>query len=189
MESDFASLTLNEEEEEILQISSLPNSGREERELCLVGCFLTASVIHFPAMKSTMANLWHPIHDVPAGLFSEALAKQLGDFIGTFMEYDGANMGRGNSFCEARMALGVEIAEMGWDLSLRAQTRRARAQNNVWLREDDEGIRGGNPDGNKPFDYRSWGMTDKSKSGFFVDPILGLNLEGNLSTLSKKGGK
>ena len=26
-----------------------------------VGCFLTASIIHFPAMRSTMANLWHPV--------------------------------------------------------------------------------------------------------------------------------
>lgn len=27
----------------------------------LVGCFLTASVIHYPAMRSTLANLWHSV--------------------------------------------------------------------------------------------------------------------------------
>ncbi|MBA0643755.1 hypothetical protein Goklo_028017 [Gossypium klotzschianum] len=37
------------------------NSVFVEIDLCLVGCFLTASVIHFPAMRSTMANLWHPV--------------------------------------------------------------------------------------------------------------------------------
>ncbi|MFQ6668604.1 hypothetical protein Gotur_034179 [Gossypium turneri] len=36
------------------------------------------------------------------------------------------------------MVLGVEVGEMGWDLSLRAQTRRALAMNSVWLREEEE---------------------------------------------------
>ncbi|KAK5832853.1 hypothetical protein PVK06_016656 [Gossypium arboreum] len=241
MESDFARLTLNEEEETILQIPSFPITEREEQEFHLVGCFLTSSVIHFPVRMSTMANLWHPIrgvrildlgekrflfqffhsidmervlkgspwtfnnhllllhalkwgedplkvplvlspfwvqiHDVPVGFFYEALAKKLSDFIGTFMEYDGANMGKGyqnflrvkiqldvryplkrkkqilfygkrsyvkfknerlmlfcfycgrlghsDSFCEARMIFGAETTEMGWDLSIRVQTRRA----------------------------------------------------------------
>ncbi|KAA3479890.1 hypothetical protein EPI10_020367 [Gossypium australe] len=34
------------------------------------------------------------------------------------------------------MELGVEIAEMGWDLALRAQSRRAQAMSSVWLREE-----------------------------------------------------
>ncbi|MBA0693767.1 hypothetical protein Goari_004116, partial [Gossypium aridum] len=29
--------------------------------LCLIGYFLAASVIHFWAMRSTMTNLWHPV--------------------------------------------------------------------------------------------------------------------------------
>lgn len=133
--------------------------GREMSEFQLVGCFLTASIIHFPAMKSTMANLWHPIrgvqiqdlgdkrylfqffhiidmvrvikgspwfnnhllvlyklqmgedplkvsliftpfwiqiYDVPVGLFSEKLAVQLGNFLGNFLEYDDANLGKEN---------------------------------------------------------------------------------------------
>ncbi|KAH1074491.1 hypothetical protein J1N35_026819 [Gossypium stocksii] len=64
MESDFAGLTLNEEEEVILQIQAIPDLEREEGVFRLVGCFLTASIIHFQAMKSTMANLWHPIQGV-----------------------------------------------------------------------------------------------------------------------------
>lgn len=29
-----------------------------------VGCFLTATVVQFPTMKNTMANLWHPLKGV-----------------------------------------------------------------------------------------------------------------------------
>ncbi|KAH1048208.1 hypothetical protein J1N35_038992 [Gossypium stocksii] len=41
------------------------------------------------------------------------------------------------------MALGVEITEMGWDLSLIAQSRKAQARSIVWLREEEKGIRDG----------------------------------------------
>ncbi|MBA0792101.1 hypothetical protein Gohar_016625, partial [Gossypium harknessii] len=30
-------------------------------QLCLVGRCLTDSVVHFPSLRNTMANLWHPI--------------------------------------------------------------------------------------------------------------------------------
>lgn len=29
--------------------------------LCFVGSFLTASVFHFQAIRTTLANLWHPL--------------------------------------------------------------------------------------------------------------------------------
>ncbi|KAH1107594.1 hypothetical protein J1N35_011362 [Gossypium stocksii] len=58
---DFAELSINEEEDEILQIQVDPRIDGEMRFFQLVGCFLTASIIHFLAMKSTMANLWHPV--------------------------------------------------------------------------------------------------------------------------------
>ncbi|MFQ6666479.1 hypothetical protein Gotur_032805, partial [Gossypium turneri] len=64
MELDFAGLTINEEEEEVLQFQFEPLTGREVGVFQLVGCFLTASTIHFSAMKSTMANLWHPVRGV-----------------------------------------------------------------------------------------------------------------------------
>ncbi|MBA0601306.1 hypothetical protein Gorai_004487, partial [Gossypium raimondii] len=41
------------------------------------------------------------------------------------------------------MELGFEVAEMGWDLSLRAKSRRALAMNSVWLRDDGGGIQRG----------------------------------------------
>ncbi|KAG8500503.1 hypothetical protein CXB51_004519 [Gossypium anomalum] len=188
-------------------------------------------------MKTTMANLWHPvrsvrildsgekrflfqffhsmdmerIHDIPAGYYSEALAKQLGEFIGLFLEYDGANMGKGyqnflrvriqldvrsplkrkkqiiDSFCEAKMALGTEITEMGWDLSLRAQSRKARAQSSIWLRKEKGGIRDGYFNGNKTSKQKTWGVMNNSGKKEQIDPVLGFSLEG--ITSSKREGK
>lgn len=48
-------------------------------------------------------------------------------------------LGHNDSFYQAKMALGVEVAEMRWDLSLIAQSMRALTMNSVWLREEGEG--------------------------------------------------
>ncbi|MBA0617812.1 hypothetical protein Godav_027231 [Gossypium davidsonii] len=64
MESEFAGLSLDKEEEDILQAQGDPDLINNEESLSLVGCFLTASIIHYPAMKSTLANLWHPVKGV-----------------------------------------------------------------------------------------------------------------------------
>ncbi|MBA0649349.1 hypothetical protein Goklo_016922 [Gossypium klotzschianum] len=149
MEKELANLSLDEEEDEILQARTNPDSETERVEFCLVGCFLTASVIHFSAMRSTMANLWHPvegvqilgIHGVTTGFFNGVLVRQLGDFLEKYVEYDSINLDRGynciyehnDSFCQAKMALGFEVAKIRWDLSLRAQSRRALATSSVWL--------------------------------------------------------
>ncbi|KAH1032481.1 hypothetical protein J1N35_044655 [Gossypium stocksii] len=116
METVFARLTLNKEEEAVLQVKIDPNTEKKERGFRLVGYFLTASIIHFQVkwgenllkIPLILTSFWVQIHDVPTGFFSEILAKKLGDFIG-----------HSDSFCEAKMALSVEIAVMGWDLSLR----------------------------------------------------------------------
>ncbi|MBA0879731.1 hypothetical protein Goshw_007737 [Gossypium schwendimanii] len=136
MESEYAGLTINEKEEEILQFQFEPKIGTEAGAFQLVGCFLTASIIHFPSMKSTMANLWHPVRGV-----------QIRDLEGKRFKYERLSLfcfyygrlGHSDSFCEPKMALGVEVTEMGWDLSLRAQSRRVLAMNSVWLREEEEG--------------------------------------------------
>ncbi|KAA3472243.1 reverse transcriptase [Gossypium australe] len=64
MDKEFAGLSIDEEEDEILQFQPEHDTLTEEQNFNLVGCFLTASVIHFPAMKSTMANLWHLVKGV-----------------------------------------------------------------------------------------------------------------------------
>lgn len=39
-------------------------TGEEDFEFCLVGCFLTATSINFQSMKTVFANLWHPLGGV-----------------------------------------------------------------------------------------------------------------------------
>ncbi|MBA0845250.1 hypothetical protein Goarm_022376, partial [Gossypium armourianum] len=320
MENELAQLSINDEEEEIIHIPTDPSTENRGETTKLVGCFLTTSTIHFPAMKSTMANLWHPVkgvricdlgeksylfqffhvmdmnkvlkgspwtfnhhplvlykldmnkvlkgspwtfnhhllvlyklelgedplqvplvltpfwvqvHDVPTGLFSKILAAQLGNFLGNFMEHDVSYLGKENrnfmrirvqidirsplkrrkkisfggkcsyvtfkyerlslfcfycgrlghndSFCEAKMNLGVEIAEMGWDLSIRAQSRRSLSMNNIWLREERDGDNGGTDAEFGGFRMGQKHPGWKIKYGKSVDPVLGFNLEGGSS--------
>ncbi|MBA0841059.1 hypothetical protein Goarm_003577, partial [Gossypium armourianum] len=59
MEKDMAYLCLNDEEKEVVKFGVEPNLQKLGYDLCLVGCCLTVSMVHFLAMKNTMANLWH----------------------------------------------------------------------------------------------------------------------------------
>lgn len=63
MDRDFATLTLDNEEE-IVSAYKDPALAKEEEEFCLVGCFLTVSIIHHPVMRSTLANLWHRVKGI-----------------------------------------------------------------------------------------------------------------------------
>ncbi|MBA0816275.1 hypothetical protein Gohar_000955, partial [Gossypium harknessii] len=81
MEKELAYLNIKNGEEKIL---ILPTDGilwKSIYDCCLVGCLLTKCVVHFLAMKNTMANLWLP-------LGGESMAKLFGDFIGEFIDYD-----------------------------------------------------------------------------------------------------
>ncbi|MFQ6647702.1 hypothetical protein Gotur_021921 [Gossypium turneri] len=133
MESEFGGLSLDDDDEEILQAQRDIESVSEEEVLSLVGCFLTASIIHYPAMKSTMPNLWHPFKGVQIRDLGEKRFKYERLTLCCF--YCG-RLGHNDSFCEAKMEARVEIDEMGWDFSLHAQSRRAQAMNSAWLREE-----------------------------------------------------
>ncbi|KAK5818503.1 hypothetical protein PVK06_023443 [Gossypium arboreum] len=126
MEKDLVDLSLDDEEDEILQVQGQMGPADVDTKFCLLGCFMTASVIYLLAMRSTMENLWHPvigaqisglgekregedplkvplifayfwiqIHEVSSRFRNEALARQLGDFFGNFVEYNNASLGRG----------------------------------------------------------------------------------------------
>ncbi|KAH1113883.1 hypothetical protein J1N35_007261 [Gossypium stocksii] len=62
IEDDLANLRLLDEEEEVFQ----ENAVVADRiyQYCLVGRCLTNSVVHFPSLRNTMANLWHPIREL-----------------------------------------------------------------------------------------------------------------------------
>ncbi|KAK5772713.1 hypothetical protein PVK06_049007 [Gossypium arboreum] len=64
MERGLEDLRLEESEEDDLSIPIGDEVQGPAFSFCLVGCFLTASVVHFPAMRNTMANLWHPLEGV-----------------------------------------------------------------------------------------------------------------------------
>ncbi|MBA0783398.1 hypothetical protein Gotri_001119 [Gossypium trilobum] len=156
METEFAGLTLEEEEDKNFQIQSEEETNGVTEVLQLVGCFLTACIVYFPAIRSTMANLWHPVRGVQI--------RDLGE--------------KSDSFCEAKMALGAETKEMGWDLLIRAQSRRAQMMTSVWLREECEGQGRGN---NKEWQTKEVNVRDPMDNMGnceFLDPILGINLVG-----------
>ncbi|MBA0854090.1 hypothetical protein Goshw_025865 [Gossypium schwendimanii] len=61
MENKLVDLHIREEEEEVLRVEEIVGDHKPVYDLCLVGFFVTASVVHFPAMCNTLANLWHPV--------------------------------------------------------------------------------------------------------------------------------
>ncbi|MBA0771738.1 hypothetical protein Gotri_007218 [Gossypium trilobum] len=132
MEDSIASLSLNDVEEESIQLGVESSNSETSYANCFVGTFLTSSVVHFQTMRSTLANVRHPIggvsildlengrflfrfyfevnvdqqgedsltvqltkvdfwiiiHDLSRGFMSKVVVRQLGNFIGNFLEYD-----------------------------------------------------------------------------------------------------
>ncbi|KAK5772394.1 hypothetical protein PVK06_048682 [Gossypium arboreum] len=59
MEEELANLNLLDDEEEAFQ-EEIAVVDRNY-QFCLVGRCLTDSVVHFPSLRNTIADLWHPI--------------------------------------------------------------------------------------------------------------------------------
>lgn len=64
MERGIADMSIEDGEEEAWLLLGEVESQKSTYIFCLVGCFFTASVVHFPTMRNTMANLWHPLEGV-----------------------------------------------------------------------------------------------------------------------------
>ncbi|MBA0610395.1 hypothetical protein Godav_011255 [Gossypium davidsonii] len=64
MKEELANLNIVDVEEEPLHAHRNANVVKEDYNLCLVWQVLTDSVVHFPAMRNTLANLWHPLGGV-----------------------------------------------------------------------------------------------------------------------------
>ncbi|MBA0692692.1 hypothetical protein Goari_010229 [Gossypium aridum] len=106
MERGMANLRIEDSEEEAWSVHGDGEPLNQRYEFCLVGCFLTASVINSQAMWNTMANLWHSLVGI--------LILDLGEKCFLFKFY--------------------HELDIGWDLTLRAPVRRANIAINVWLR-------------------------------------------------------
>ncbi|MFQ6623720.1 hypothetical protein Gotur_003518 [Gossypium turneri] len=53
-----------DEEEDPLVVVGDDISVDPEYRLCLVGRVLTDSIVNFPSLKNTLADLWHPLRGV-----------------------------------------------------------------------------------------------------------------------------
>ncbi|MBA0856483.1 hypothetical protein Goshw_029176, partial [Gossypium schwendimanii] len=87
-----------------------------------------------------------------------------------------------DSFCEVKMKAGVEITEIGWDLSLHVQSKRAQAMSSVWLMEEG-GIVGRNSRSDDSRGNNGWGGVKRFECDKDIYPVLGFNLEGKRDPL------
>ncbi|MBA0756367.1 hypothetical protein Gogos_022322 [Gossypium gossypioides] len=159
VDAELTNLNIIDDEEDPMVVLGVNNDDEKSYDLCLVGRVLTDSVVNFPSLRNTLADLWHPlrgvsitelenkrilfrfyseidlkqVHNLPIGVTSEGTARQLGDFGGKFMEYDSSLVTR-------------EGLEFGWDLSLRATPRRGGQTVSKWLREEPEKNKGNDMD-------------------------------------------
>ncbi|MBA0670187.1 hypothetical protein Goklo_029199 [Gossypium klotzschianum] len=105
MESEFAGLSLDEEEEEeILQVQNDSDPVSEEEILSLLKG--GEDPLRVPLITSPF---WVQVHGVPIGFYSENLAMQLGNFIGNFQDYDGSSLGKENiNFMRIRVQVDIQ---------------------------------------------------------------------------------
>ncbi|PPE02531.1 hypothetical protein GOBAR_DD00425 [Gossypium barbadense] len=64
MEAKIVNLNLEDEDEELILCKKDSSNEKDEHRLCLVGKALTDCVIHFPSLKRTLTDLWHPLGGV-----------------------------------------------------------------------------------------------------------------------------
>ncbi|MBA0730794.1 hypothetical protein Golax_022704 [Gossypium laxum] len=154
MERELAALSLNNEEDDIVEVQRQVELAVNENEFWLVGCFLMASVIHFPFMKNGFGAGFYEA----SWMFNNHLLVFHQLFLRDdplkvpFEKKEEANVCNWKLCICARMALGVEVVKMGWDLTLKAQF--------------------------------SWATEERIDSGIRIDPVLRLNLEGDQTIMS-----
>lgn len=79
------------------------------------------------------------------------------------------------------MSLGYEVAEIGWDLSIRVQSKRAMSINSVWLRKANSGLQSGASFKDWHVDNYNWGQPLCLDLDKCIDPMLGVNLLGDFT--------
>ncbi|MFQ6628525.1 hypothetical protein Gotur_007814 [Gossypium turneri] len=112
MESDFVGLTLDEEEEAILQVQVDSDSEYD-------GLSLGKENRNFMGIR-VQIDIRRPLKRKKQVMFRSkcSYVRFKSERLTLFCFYCGC-LGHSDSFCEVKMEAGMEIAEMGWNLSLR----------------------------------------------------------------------
>ncbi|KAH1046629.1 hypothetical protein J1N35_037413 [Gossypium stocksii] len=167
MEEGMANLRLMDEEEE--EFNEEATMVQWNYQHCLVGRCLTDSVVHFPSLCNTMADLWHPIGGICISDLGDkrkfirvrvyldvtlTLKRKKNIRIGTattiYARFQYENLGlfyficgklrHGESFCPMRLRLDSSKIIFGWDISLRVAARRRNNTTSRWLRTADGSV-------------------------------------------------
>lgn len=64
IEDSIASVSLEDEDDDSILMGVELSSEEISCVNCLVGVFLTSIFVHYQAMRSTLASVWHPIGGV-----------------------------------------------------------------------------------------------------------------------------
>ncbi|MBA0819469.1 hypothetical protein Gohar_021233 [Gossypium harknessii] len=64
VDTELANLNIIDEEEDPMVVLGANNDVVQLYDLCLVGRVLTDSVVNFPSLRNTFADLWHPLRGV-----------------------------------------------------------------------------------------------------------------------------
>ncbi|MBA0877588.1 hypothetical protein Goshw_011953 [Gossypium schwendimanii] len=64
VDTELANLNIIDEEKDPMVVLGENIADEQLYDLCLVGRVLTDSVVNFPSLRNTLANLWHPLKGV-----------------------------------------------------------------------------------------------------------------------------
>ncbi|MBA0803417.1 hypothetical protein Gohar_013627 [Gossypium harknessii] len=164
MEKELAELSLDEEEDEGLQIAFEVTPQKPMYDLCLVG-LLSHSKCH-----SLLGNEEHDDSSIRL-MWNQVDVERV--MIGTPWTFNNhlllLHRLKEDRFCRKRINVGLRKVEFGWYVSLRAPPRRASIAPSVWLREDNMGRNFGKEGGEEDVQIKGRGI-----SGFCVQHSFGL---------------
>ncbi|KAL8470318.1 hypothetical protein ACS0TY_032968 [Phlomoides rotata] len=125
-----------EEEADLVLESLVEDEVHRAAGYCVVGRFLTDQTINFTAMKNRITDIWKPVkgvtirtlgngrfmfefyhpldvsrvYDIPHGFVSERFGKLVGDFLGSFLEYDQTNdLGAWRTYMRVRVNIDTSL--------------------------------------------------------------------------------